>query len=1040
MADARAVAQAQEFFNSLPAHIPRPDSEAIFSPQEARQKAHKIRNELFACCAWGNHPKTLEEGNSDIHPQYALLNDIQRPAIKRKQLLQEIDPKLPKEHAPEVSALRGDEPSVRQANTNDFMLPYLNLEDLSLHNGSQFLGLLHARVHHSPSEFAWFDSDTLNFGIAAGVMKRSHGLDCAMIAFGDETTYGKVLEYSDSLDKEDRTSPDGAVMEHILRESMSLGDGLAVLELQNQLMHFLLAVVSKILIDLDLTDPKPATPLLAPEITLIDTTFQWQSSARANALRPYSPPPVFSIDEIALLLESQYELAVQHLADLRTDLMYLAETIQSYCDHRSDAIVGKAPSVLIQNRAVSLMLSDAYSFLAPVLIQIDSFIMWRGLLLMSFAPFRQDSPMVFPELATSRRSTPPNILLVFCSERRPHRDLDGFCLCKNDVKFTRKPGDKLYTFMLILLQEQETHLWKVARIFDQLDRTTRDPVEHQRISPLIASLLSQWGVVNDCKTILDWHRSAVEASEELQQGVQQRLQKWHPLLASIISGAVQATDLAGKAFPLSRFMYPKGTRNPEWAFKCKRVDDAFAAFWTAADRPPAQMCGKDLFALGTRVVAPSAVEPTDWVALGAPKVPTGRRKPTPAALMPFGGAAQTSVAREAVPAVKAKPKTRGVAAIGPEDIDRAPEVPENLGAPVPTRMAVSAKAYKVFSLFNAVKDEEIVLQQGSVPWKDIQTAFAQLDFGGPRIGVDVPSPRWTAESLTVHEPHPEPTMRFWEARRFGRRLTRTLFMRSGGGEGTFVNNTKPRQPRLLHSLMSSRQTSALVHANSFHPTLLITVEVLDIEPCSLHVYCASVFIDPYELGSYHRSYAFHHIGSSNLELPAAALEEPGSSLLLSIPPLSTGTIEIEVPLHSIRVLSDYRAAMAYRFSLLPQFPSVISLFAIALLYSADIDLVPHEFSSAPVPTEFKQAFNSSVSTIIPIPFHGPTSVCVIQTPVGLRDDIAVVEVGTAAVIALSFFYLLNAILRTVRRISHPASFKADQRVRIHIVVAFCDSA
>jgi hypothetical protein len=135
-------------------------------------------------------------------------------------------------------------------------------------------------------------------------------------------------------------------------------------------MNFLLGVVSKVLCDLDLSNlkPVPRSPLAAPAIPDSDTKFPWKSSARANALRPYGPPPSFSIDNIAVLLESQYELAVQHLADLRTDPTYLAEWIKAYYDHRLETIVGKAPPSLIQTRAVSFALSDAYTFLAVGII------------------------------------------------------------------------------------------------------------------------------------------------------------------------------------------------------------------------------------------------------------------------------------------------------------------------------------------------------------------------------------------------------------------------------------------------------------------------------------------------------------------------------------------------------------------------------------------------------------------------------------------------------------------------------------------------
>ncbi|KAJ6592453.1 hypothetical protein B0H19DRAFT_1055177 [Mycena capillaripes] len=323
---------------------------------------------------------------------------------------------------------------------------------------------------------------------------------------------------------------------------------------------------------------------------------------------------------------------------------------------------------------------------------------------------------------------------------------------KHDMIFESLPGDELYSYMRILLQGQQTHLWQVARIFDQLDRITQDPVAHQRISPLIASLLSQWGVVNDCKSILEWHRPAIEDDEGLQEGLQQRLRKWHPLLTSIVAGMGPNAPLANKAFPLSRFTYPKGPRNPAWAAKCQAI------------------CGKELFALGKQVVATFTVAPTDWVALAAPKAVV-RARPTSAALVPFGGAEQSSAESEDGSGIKVKPKTRGVATVS-EDTHSEQDTTESSCLP-PT--AVSSKTHKVFSaLFTATKDDEIALQQRSVAWKDIQTAFNELGFEL----LKTQGSAWTfrhadgPKTVTVHEPHPEPTMRFWEARRFDRRLTR----------------------------------------------------------------------------------------------------------------------------------------------------------------------------------------------------------------------------------------------------------------------------
>ncbi|KAJ7194920.1 hypothetical protein GGX14DRAFT_505295 [Mycena pura] len=764
---AKERAQANAILDTLPQRM-RPV--AVLSPDEARQKADKIRPELFA--SWNRLRRIVLAHEEAIQRRWK-----KRTGAKRKQLLQEIDSKLPKEHAPEISALS-------QGSTldklNDFRLPYLNLEDLTINNGTQFLGLLHARAHYPPSQFAWFDSDTLHFGIVAGAIPRQHGMSCGMIVFGDQDTYGKVLPYSEPLEKSDATSPDGFEMEHNLRESMSFGDGLAVLETQAKLMEFLIGVVTKILHDLDLTNLTPVAPLPAPSIPILETSFQWQSSARFNALRPYGPPPAFSIDEIGNLLDTQYELAVQHLGDLRTDPMYLAETIQSYYDHRPETILGKAPLSLIQSRAVSLMLSDAYSFLAFYHVA-QAIIAEFRVVETNFPNGMQRARELPKAYVDALKPLYPILGLLDKHLTKVHHTTMGSsaalrkgltlrcndpAFAKHDMIFESLPGDELYWYMTILLQEQQTHLWQVARIFDQLDRITQDPVAHQRISPLIASLFSQWGVVNDCKSILEWHRPAIEDDEDLQEGVQQRLQKWHPLLASVVS--TNFATLAHKAFPLSGFTYPKGPRNPAWATKCQAVDEAFAAFWTAADILLVKTCGKELFALGEQETASFAVAPTDWVALAAPKAVV-RPKPTPAALLPFGGAEQSSAEKsQDAPVVNPKPKTRGVAMVSE---DTRPEQDTTESSWLPT--AVSSKTYKVFSvLFTATV--EIAQQQRSVAWKDILMAFDELGFDLIRTRGSA----WTfrhadgSKSVTVHEPHPEPTMGFWAARRFGRRLTR----------------------------------------------------------------------------------------------------------------------------------------------------------------------------------------------------------------------------------------------------------------------------
>ncbi|KAF8192685.1 hypothetical protein K438DRAFT_1969816 [Mycena galopus ATCC 62051] len=766
--------------NLLGSNMPRP--QAIYTPEEAARVVDDICPKLFN--TWRRLRAIVFAHEETIRKRWS-----KRTTIKRKQLLQEVDPNLPKEHAPEIARLRDKTvTAILEQNRSDFVMPYLNLEDLSVNNGVQFLGLLHWRAYEFPSNFIWFDKELLHFGCRAGGIQRVHAMDCAMVTFGDEATYGKVLGYSDRLDNSDKNSPDSFQMEGVLKESICFGTGLMVLETQTRLMNFLIDVVSKILCDIDLSNPVPSAPLAGLAITDPNTKFPWKSSARTSALRPYNLPPVFSLDALAALLDSQYELAVQHLADLRTDPMYLAESIQSYYDHRIETILGKAPLGLIQKRTVLLVLSDAYLFLGHYHVAkeiVDEFRTIQAKFPNGVARARS----LPPEYEDALRNLYPLLGLLESHITTIHRTticsspviskagLSVSCtdpnFARHEMQFKSRPEDELYSYMRLLLDPDQALLWELPRVFDQIDRITEQPAEHERLSPLLANLLSHWAIIHDCKSMLGLHRPAVDEVELLDKAVSKRLQKWAPLLfKGFLDSRGAEANIAGKAFPLSKFRYPKDTRNEEWARNCQQVDDAFAAFWKAADAHLVKQCGKELFALGTAVVAPFIVPPIDWEQLAKPKASRRRPNPSPTAVLPFGGAAQSPSPTEPVQALKEKPKTRGVPAAPTEKADHEQKPIEILpAAPTP----VSAKVYKVFStLFNAAKDEELSVQQSSVPWKDILTAFSQLAFALEKSRGSAWTFRHPDErrSVTVHEPHPEPTMRFWEARRFGRRLTR----------------------------------------------------------------------------------------------------------------------------------------------------------------------------------------------------------------------------------------------------------------------------
>src|ERR1700729_222343 len=123
-----------------------------------------------------------------------------------------------------------------------------------------------------------------------------------------------------------------------------------------------MSTVEKLLWDINLSSlpplPSDHCPLPPPTIIPATSNFGWESTARQHNLRAYLHPPEFSDKQLSVLIESQYELAVDHLVDLHADPAYLSEQLQLYAAHRleSCSTERQGPQTLIHNRAVTFLL------------------------------------------------------------------------------------------------------------------------------------------------------------------------------------------------------------------------------------------------------------------------------------------------------------------------------------------------------------------------------------------------------------------------------------------------------------------------------------------------------------------------------------------------------------------------------------------------------------------------------------------------------------------------------------------------------------
>ncbi|KAI0646742.1 PIG-X [Trametes meyenii] len=212
----------------------------------------------------------------------------------------------------------------------------------------------------------------------------------------------------------------------------------------------------------------------------------------------------------------------------------------------------------------------------------------------------------------------------------------------------------------------------------------------------------------------------------------------------------------------------------------------------------------------------------------------------------------------------------------------------------------------------------------------------------------------------------------------------------------------------------------------FHFTLTTTVSVedsFDLDQLTLHlVYDLDphVYADQYELAQ-RPGYSSLLWGTSDLEKPVSAVPTNGSVLLLKadtsqLPRHHAVNLTLEVPLHARyggpAASVDGNDAF-YRIHV----KRPLGFFTFE--QQGDVSVIPDTLR----PYASLSGWPTGRSSLIPDTSSPQT--LEVTIPVGVLDDLAWVDIGTAAVMIAMFFYLLQASLRTAGRLSRQVSTKTD---------------
>ncbi|KAH7920974.1 hypothetical protein BV22DRAFT_1039175 [Leucogyrophana mollusca] len=732
-----------------------------------------------------------------------------RSRSKKHELLLEVYPGMPRNESLKPEELvkypiRGIGGVLFGTIKQDFVVPYVNSTALTVDGGSKFLSLLHYRAHLLPSAFAQYDRDQIHFGGVTGLIGRRDTKDAALLCHGDSTTYGKLVSW--------RVRYDDNMMGMALEmrgDAMAFREVLPVFDFQTKLLTFLLNAAEKILEGVDLNTIPPAQdPLPPPEIPSIPTiNYGWDSVALQSSLRPYLHPDEFSFPAFSALVQSQYDLAKDHLISLRTDPQYLAEQLQQHFDHRGELTSKSrlANTSFIQDRAAAGVIVDAYR----------DFSDWHLILEAAKKAHRK-----YQELggkpARGKRLPPgyeegfidAHVLLVALkaqiklrysmavSVSPPFRDYFEVSfkdqrLHKSQVRYTGPSGDRLVDLLVGLLEDERMDELEVSQVFAELDLIPPSTDQNARITPRISMLLAQAASIHDALEMINLHRPKVDLRNTDDFAL--RLKRLTGLLRSgFDTYEGKQMNLSAVAFPVSMFEYPKAPKkNEAWVSACESVDNAFATFWAKADRQLLPVIGEKVQKMVQTFVDPLLVRKEQWADF------VRKKGATPVAKGPVSQEAlleELGVSPAILKSQKGKKKKRGqipdaaeqesVPIPPPSDPTPALSDTSTPSAP-PEQIPVPARTHKTLrNIFRLTSSDEISSQLGSVMWSDVLQAFSQLGF--TILKTRGTSWRFTKageeSSFSVYAPHPEPNLDFWKARRLGLCLTR----RFGWTIDTFV--------------------------------------------------------------------------------------------------------------------------------------------------------------------------------------------------------------------------------------------------------------
>ncbi|KAF5879380.1 uncharacterized protein Bfra_006589 [Botrytis fragariae] len=726
--------------------------------------------------------------------------------VKRAQLLQEVYPEIPKQHASDFDNMRarwfGAPPKLDEYQRS-METPYINLEDLTQ---GMFLPLfLNSRGRYSPHLFVHVDLYAMHFGLNMWEIPEPKIYDGLTpwkraVVFKSPDS-GKYMEFLELKEQSDEAYASGL--------GFSPGKAMVVLRAQVFMYQFLVKCCSAILHDIPalLDDNHEFNIVPEPEI-ISPSSSQRLSTVFSATESPYRPPSQIDFQRIEDLLEARRAAAEDHLWSLREDPSYFAEMLEArgerYCYTSEEDSRGFEVVNILEYACVSLLLWNNLR---------DDFRHWRNLERKYSTEIASDRQLpseyekafvcFWDNLDRASEYLRMDHLrpeIIFSKVFQDSIVTDILLDYTDKIRGNVKAGarDKLF-FILYELSQNEAILYcSLPDLVDELERyLLANPAEKDRITTLGGSILSDIGIVASISRDLYLYQpwaSSVNQRLKADDGTIKAIteSKWKRTLDVFENLENQAVDELTKLIESPHcFHYPaERRRNAANNHRMRQAENLLDKVWDhlnqayfdASRETTLSIALQDLISSERRLIRTPR-----WVEV-APKAkpPLEQRTAIDDELISsfehvrIEEEKSTQSPEPGNQIIKAKAKSKSRKA-GPsrESAPLTEEVPEAEEAQAPREVIkVNKKTYRVFTaLFYTPSEKD---PPGEISWQDFLQAMAAGGLNSEALYGSIwhftPQEQHADKlkrSIQFHQPHPG-KLSLRTARFFGRRLNRAF--------------------------------------------------------------------------------------------------------------------------------------------------------------------------------------------------------------------------------------------------------------------------